>query len=72
MTGLNSTPDDDRKLIRSLVSRLEALERPKTIQLGAWCISESQYGDLVADHIPTGTRRVIGLIDERPRDSDQQ
>lgn len=71
MTGLNSTPSDDPKLIRALVARLEALERPKTILIGSWCISESQYGDLVADHMPTGTRRVIGLIDERPRNIDQ-
>lgn len=43
------------------------LKRPRTIALGSWIISESQYGDLVADNTATGRRHILGQADESDR-----
>lgn len=61
---LNGRPTTDAQWAREVEKRLRALERPRMVTLGPWQVSVSPIsGDLVADHIPTGRRRVIAAAE---------
>ncbi|MFC3848896.1 hypothetical protein ACFORJ_01765 [Corynebacterium hansenii] len=61
---LNERPTTDAQWARAVERRLRSLERPRSVTLGPWEISVSPIsGDLVADHIPTGRRRVIAAAE---------
>lgn len=62
---LGKTPHSDAEWARDVDRRLRRLEHPRQVILGTWSIHVSEHsGDLVADHIPTGRRRIIANADE--------
>lgn len=62
--ALNSTPEDMGALLQQLRARIERLERPTSVVIGNWVVSQSQYGDLVADNINTGMRATLAEYDK--------
>lgn len=61
--SLNSSPDDLGRALAQLRKRIEKLERPTSIAIGQWVVSQSQYGDLVADNLNNGERYVLAAYD---------
>lgn len=62
--ALNDSVSDIGKAIVSLRAEVEALKRPTSICLGLWIISQSQYGDLIADNSADGKRYVLAAADK--------
>lgn len=62
--ALNDSPQDIGRAMEQLRRRIERLERPTSIALGQWVVSQSQYGDLVADNINTGERFTLAAYDK--------
>lgn len=60
---LNDTPRDRDDAILRLQREVEALKRPRSIQIGNWHLHQSQYGDLVADNVSTGLRYILAAHD---------
>lgn len=65
--ALGRSPSNLAEVLRKINREIAMLKRPRTIALGSWIISESQYGDLVADNTATGRRHIIGRADESDR-----
>lgn len=65
--ALGRSPSNLAEVLRKIRRDIEMLKRPRTIALGSWIISESQYGDLVADNTATGRRHILGQADKSDR-----
>lgn len=64
---LNETPSSRDDAILRLQRDVEALKRPRAVQIGNWHIHQSQYGDLVADNVSTGLRYILAAHDTSKR-----
>lgn len=66
--SLGSSPRSDAGWARDVERRLRQLETPRSVRMGPWMISVSPIsGDLVADHIPSGSREVIAAAKPETR-----
>lgn len=61
---MNYGSRDIGDVVLELRAEIERLKRPSSIIIGQWSVHESQYGDLVADNLNTGVRRVVAMNDE--------
>lgn len=66
---LDRNPTTDAQWARHVEQRLRRLENPRRVTLGTWDIHVSpNTGDLIADHVPTGRRRVIAAAEPESKE----
>lgn len=54
-TAQNKTPATDAEWARDTQRRVEAVENPESTRVGAWVLSTSQSGALIASHVDGGS-----------------
>lgn len=54
-------PRNDQELIREMLRRITALERPDVARIGPWTLTESPAGELLATNTETGQSGVVQI-----------